>query len=63
MSRICDVCGKGAQNGNHRSHALNATKRKFYPNLQEIKAEFQGKIAKIKICMSCLKANKVRKVV
>ncbi|HNX00789.1 MAG TPA: 50S ribosomal protein L28 [Candidatus Cloacimonadota bacterium] len=63
MSRICDVCGKGAQNGNYRSHALNATKRKFFPNLKEIKAEMNGKVEKIKICMSCLKANKVKKVI
>lgn len=63
MSRICDICGKGALNGNHRSHALNATKRKFYPNLQSIRAQIDGEVKKIKICTSCLKANKVKKVV
>ncbi|MBT3168287.1 MAG: 50S ribosomal protein L28 [Candidatus Cloacimonetes bacterium] len=63
MSKVCDVCGKGAQVGNHRSHAMNATKRKFYPNLHSIKAEIGGNVKKIKICSSCLKANKVKKVV
>jgi len=63
MSQICDVCGKGAQVGNNRSHALNATKRRFYPNLQKIRARIGGKVKNIKICMSCLKANKVEKVV
>ncbi len=63
MSRVCDVCGKGPLTGNHRSHALNATKRKFYPNLRKIKAEIDGKIKRIKICSSCLRANKVKKVV
>ncbi len=63
MSRVCDVCGKGSQVGNHRSHAMNANKRRFYPNLQKIKAEIDGKVKAIKICTSCLKANKVKKVV
>ncbi len=61
MSRICDICGKQAQFGNHRSHALNATKRRFYPNLHEIRAITEGGIHKVKVCSSCLKANKVRK--
>jgi len=63
MSRVCDVCGKRAQTGNNRSHALNATKRKFFPNLSKINAEIDGKVKSIKICSSCLKANKVKKVV
>jgi len=63
MSQICDICGKGAQVGNNRSHALNATKRRFQPNLQKIRAEIDGKVRSINICTSCLKANKVKKVV
>ena len=27
MSRVCSICGKGANAGNSRSHALNITKR------------------------------------
>jgi large subunit ribosomal protein L28 len=34
MSRICQVTGKKPIVGNNRSHAMNATKRKFLPNLQ-----------------------------
>ncbi|MDF7666640.1 50S ribosomal protein L28 [Orbaceae bacterium ESL0727] len=34
MSRVCQVTGKGPLVGNNRSHALNATKRRFLPNLQ-----------------------------
>jgi large subunit ribosomal protein L28 len=33
MSRICQVTGKKPMVGNNRSHAMNATKRKFLPNL------------------------------
>jgi large subunit ribosomal protein L28 len=63
MSRVCDICGKRAQNGNHRSHALNATKRKFYPNLHKIRSQIGGIIKHVKVCTSCLKANKVKKVI
>jgi large subunit ribosomal protein L28 len=34
MARICQVTGKGPQNGNHVSHANNKTRRRFFPNLQ-----------------------------
>ncbi|WMY96014.1 MAG: 50S ribosomal protein L28 [Arsenophonus sp.] len=33
MSRICQVTGKRPMSGNNRSHAMNATKRRFLPNL------------------------------
>jgi len=61
--RVCDICGKGAQIGNHRSHAMNATKRRFYPNLPEIRGEYKGKIDNYKVCSSCLKSNKVKKII
>jgi large subunit ribosomal protein L28 len=63
MSRICDICGKGPQVGNYRSHAMNANKRRFYPNLQRMRAEIDGKIKKVKVCTTCLKGNKVKKVI
>jgi len=34
MSRICQVTGKKPMTGNNRSHAMNATKRKFLPNIK-----------------------------
>lgn len=34
MSRICQITGKKAMNGNYVSHANNKTKRKFNINLQ-----------------------------
>lgn len=33
MSRKCQVTGKGPMVGNRRSHAMNATKRRFLPNI------------------------------
>ena len=34
MSRVCQVTGKRPAGGNHRSHAKNAVKRRFLPNLK-----------------------------
>ncbi|QJC28789.1 50S ribosomal protein L28 [Enterobacteriaceae endosymbiont of Plateumaris consimilis] len=33
MSKICQITGKKVMKGNNRSHAMNATKRKFLPNI------------------------------
>lgn len=33
MSQVCQVTGKRPVSGNNRSHAMNATKRRFLPNL------------------------------
>lgn len=33
MSQVCQVTGKRPMSGNKRSHAMNATKRRFLPNL------------------------------
>ena len=33
MSRVCQVTGKKPMVGNNRSHAKNATRRRFLPNL------------------------------
>ncbi len=33
MSRVCQVTGNRPVTGNNRSHALNATKRRFLPHL------------------------------
>ncbi|MCK7458831.1 50S ribosomal protein L28 [Idiomarina aminovorans] len=34
MSQLCQVTGKRPVVGNNRSHARNATRRRFLPNLQ-----------------------------
>lgn len=36
MARKDEITGKGPLSGNSRSHALNATKRKFNLNLQKV---------------------------
>jgi large subunit ribosomal protein L28 len=35
MSRRCDITGKGVLAGNNVSHAMNKTRRRFLPNIQQ----------------------------
>lgn len=35
MSKRCDLTGRTIQTGNNVSHAMNKTRRRFMPNLQE----------------------------
>jgi large subunit ribosomal protein L28 len=63
MSRVCEICGKKTSFGNNVSHSNKRTKRVFRPNIQKATIEINGKIKKVNICTSCLKANLVKKVV
>ncbi|HXJ30689.1 MAG TPA: 50S ribosomal protein L28 [Gemmatimonadales bacterium] len=61
MARVCDVCGKGPQVGNNVSHANNKTKRRWYPNLQRVRALVDGKTRRLRVCTRCLKSNRITK--
>ena len=37
MSKECEISGKKPMSGNNVSHANNRTKRRFIPNLQNVK--------------------------
>jgi len=55
MSRKCDLTGKGPLSGNKRSHALNATRRKWNTNLQPTTLMIDGKKIKLKVSARTLK--------
>lgn len=61
MSKECRICGKKPMVGNNVSHAHNVNKRRFNPNLQRVKALFDGQVKHINVCTSCIKAGKVVK--
>ena len=51
MSRVCPVAGKKTGTGNKRSHAMNATNRKYKPNMM-VKRVFDqksGRMVRMKI--------------
>lgn len=61
MAKICEFCGKKPMVGNNVSHAHNLTKRRFKPNLQNVRALLDGRTQKIVVCTSCIKAGRVIK--
>ena len=63
MSKVCAICGKKPSFGHNRSHSMVATKRRFNPNLQRVRAIIDGKPTRAYVCTRCLKAGKVVKAV
>jgi large subunit ribosomal protein L28 len=63
MSKVCAICGKKPSFGNNRSHSMVATKRRFNPNLQRVRAVIAGKAQRAYVCTKCMKAGKVVKAV
>jgi large subunit ribosomal protein L28 len=61
MARVCDICGKGPRFGNNVSHANNKTGRRWYPNLQPVRALVNGQVRRIRACTACIKSNRVVK--
>lgn len=55
MSKKCAITGKGPLTGNKRSHALNATKRRWNVNLQKVTLLVDGKPKKVRISARALK--------
>ncbi|NLJ91510.1 MAG: 50S ribosomal protein L28 [Aeromonadales bacterium] len=49
MSKVCQVTGKRPAVGNNRSHARNATKRRFLPNLQTHRFWVEGEKRFVKL--------------
>ena len=63
MARVCAICGKGPTFGHHVSNANNRTTRRWYPNLQTVRAVVDGSKKRIRVCASCLRSNRVVKAV
>ena len=61
MSRRCLISGKGVLTGNNVSHANNKTKRRWNPNLQEVRAATAGGVRRMLVCTRCLRSGLVRK--
>ena len=61
MSKMCDICGKKPQVGNNVSHAHNLTKRRFNPNLQNVRVLKDGRVQKLTVCTRCIKAGQIVK--
>ncbi|MFC1857868.1 50S ribosomal protein L28 [Thermodesulfobacteriota bacterium] len=61
MSKVCQICGKKPMSGHNISHAHNVTKRRFNPNLQRVRAVYNGRVQKMVVCTQCIKSGSVVK--
>ena len=62
MPRQCFITGKKTTTGNARSHAMNATKRTWGPNLQKVRILVDGKPKRVWVSARALKSGKVERV-
>ena len=58
MSRVCELTGKTVMSGNNVSHAMNKTRRRFLPNLQQVSlpSESLGRALKFRISANALRS-------
>ena len=61
MARVCEICGKRPITGHNISHANNKTPRRWYPNLQRVRAVVNGVVRRMRVCTQCIKSNRVVK--
>ncbi len=62
MARKCVITGRKTRTGNNRSHALNATKRKWKANVQKVRIMVNGKPKRVYVSARALKSGKVERV-
>ena len=58
MARRCELTGKGVQAGNNVSHAHNKTRRRFLPNVQDVRlmSETLGRSFGLKVSAAALRS-------
>ncbi len=62
MGKQCEVCGKKPQVGNLVSHSNIKTKRRFNPNLQNVRHQFDdGTVRAVTCCTRCIRSGAIRK--
>ena len=74
MARICQLTGKRPRKGNHiwrsgkakkkggiGTHITGVTKRRFFPNLQRVKAIVDGEVKYIRVSAKAIKKGLVTK--
>ena len=74
MARICELTGKGPIKGSHiwrsgkakkkggiGTHVTAITKRRFFPNLQRVKALIDGEVRYVRVTAKAIKQGLVTK--
>ncbi len=63
MSWACEICGKTPRVGHTISHSNIKTRRRWFPNLQRVRANQNGTVRRIRVCTRCLRSGWVTKAV
>lgn len=63
MVKQCELCEKKALRAKKVSFSNKHHIYKQKPNLHTVKTEVNGTVKKVKACTSCIKANKIKKVI
>jgi large subunit ribosomal protein L28 len=76
MARVCEVCGKGPQLGNHvttrgkakylggvGTKVTGIARRQFKPNLQRLKVTENGTNKSKLVCTQCIRSGRITKKV
>lgn len=63
MAKMCAVCGKAPSSGNNVSHSELKTRRRWFPNLQKVRAVVDGSPRRITVCTRCLRSGKVTRAI
>ncbi|PKY90403.1 50S ribosomal protein L28 [Falseniella ignava] len=61
MAKECFYTGRRTRTGHKRSHALNASKRTFKPNLQKVRVLVDGEPKKVWVSTRALKSGLVER--
>jgi large subunit ribosomal protein L28 len=74
MSRVCTYCGRSTQVGNQIARrglakskggvglkTTGITRRRFKPNVQNVRAFVGGSMQRVRVCARCLKSGVIRK--
>ena len=62
MARKCIITGRKTGTGNHRSHAMNANKRKWKANVQKVRIIVDGKPKRVYVSARALKKGNIKRV-
>ncbi|MBE6094710.1 MAG: 50S ribosomal protein L28 [Schwartzia sp.] len=63
MAHVCEICNKGPMSGMNVAHSHLKTKRRWYPNIQRVRAIVDGEVKRVNVCTRCLRSGKVQRAI
>ena len=61
MAAVCQVCGKKPWFGKQVSHSHRRSSRRWDPNIQRLRVFKDGRVRRMDVCTSCIKAGKIQR--